>query len=425
MKLGLLFGEDIQATTEDLPAVLSFQHKLIQEYLAAVYIAEIVMLDKTSTFLTQAFPTWEAIANHREVVQFACGTLADTDARPITYHVAKVLAQHTNNQLNTGVTPFIIETPDNEVKPLPLLRLFEIEGKVSLEINPYLCEYPACGRPLAEVLANTELAYITNIDKNDTLQLNPSPAKIIVNRRFTPLFSRIADQDSDRVESERFDNLWQALYIVQENLIALYLDCFTSANVTKLRQFSQLKYLYFDGFLCNYSEAVGEDLAESINAWGPITQLTYCELKYVPIPCSLLTAVCKWSHLKHLELWHCNLHDRLSILMSFIPSALKNLKLSNCSLDGRDLDQIIKAIREGRLNSLQELGISGNPVGEASVVRLLEALLSTRRNTKLNVLLFETDVYEDGMPTMLSEQFETEWEAKLTGTDINVHCCIP
>ncbi len=424
MKLGLLFGEDINATTEDLPTVLSFQHKLLQEYLSAVYIAENVKLDKTSTFLTEAFPTWEAIENHREVVQFACGMLADTDPRPITYHVAKVLAQDTNNQLNTGVKPFIIETPDDEVNPLLLLRLFEREGKVPPEINPYLCEYPACGRPLAEVLANTQLAYITNIDKNDTLQLNPSPAKIILNlkgRRFTTLFSRVADQDLDRVESERFDNLWQALHRVQENLIALHLENVTSGNVTKLRKFSQLKYFYIDGLLCNYSEAVGEDLAESINAWGPNTQLTYCGLNYVLIPCSLVTAVHKCSHLMHLKLWECNLHDKLSILMSFLPLVLKNLELLRCSLDRRDLQHITLAIREGHLTSLQELDIQGNPAGEAAVGHLLEALLSTRPNKQLILRLYETGVDEDGKHTDLSKQFETEWEAKLTGTNINVH----
>ena len=442
LKLGLLFGEDIQATTEDLPAMLSFQHKLLQEYLAAVYIAEHVKLDTTSTFLTEAFPTWEKIENHREVVQFACGILGDTDAHPITYHVAKVLAQHTHNQLNAGVQLSIIGN-----NALSLLRLFEREGKVSLEINPYLCEYPACGRPLAEVLANTELAYITDIDKNDTLELNTSPAQIIVN---------LNGYNWERSVGDWFDRLWQSLYQIQAHVIGLRLVRVRSANVTKLSQFPQLKYLFISGNDCNYSDVVGEDLAESINAWGTNPQLTYCWLQSMPIPTSLMTGLSKCTHLLYVFLGsgrsdsECNLHEKLSVMMTSPPPALRYLSLCRCSLRGSDVDHIIQAIREGRLPSLQKLdvsynnlhgsdvdkitqvireghltslqvlGISLNPVGEAAVGRLLETIISTSRNIQLTLGLMGTGVDENGEYTDLSDEFEAEWKAKLTGTNINV-----
>ncbi len=402
----MLFGEDINATTEDLPAVLSFQHKLIQEYLAAVYIAEIVKLDKTSTFLTEALPTWEAIETHREVVQFACGILAEIDARPITSHVAKVLAQHTHNQLNTGVKPSIITDFGKQVKPLSLLRLFEREGKVSPEINPYLCEYPACGRPLAEVLANTELAYITGIDKNDTLRLNPSPAKIIVKLICT--------------NSYWFDRLWHSLCQICAGVLAYNTKEVKSANATKLSNFPQLKYININGLTCNYSETVMEDLAESVDAWGPKPSLVSCKLVCVPISRSIIRAVGKCSCLTHLHLILCNLHDKLSILISSLHPALRHLELSQCSLLGSDVDQITNAIREGRLTSLQELEIQRNPVGEVAMACLLEALVSTRPKVQLNLWLHATGVDENGKYTWQSEQFINGWKAKLTSTDIKV-----
>ncbi len=409
LKLGLLFGEDIQATTEDLPAVLSFQHKLIQEYLAAIYIAESVKLDTTSTFLTEAFQTWEKIENHKEVVQFACGILADTDARPITYYVAKVLARHTHNQLNTGVRPSFL---DLNSMTIAMLRSFEKEGKVSLEINPYLCEYPACGRPLAEVLANTELAYITDIDKNDTLQLNPSPTQIIV--------------ELSRVDSEWFDRLWLAFNQIHAGIIVFYLGGIRSANVTKLSHFCQLKSLSVVG----NTEAVGEHLAESINAWGPQPHLTSCKLEFVSMPTSLLAGLSKCTHLMHLDLFACDLHENFSIFMSSPPPKLKYLRLPECSLQGTDVDLITQAIREGHLTSLQWLFLQYNPVGETAMGGLMEALVSTRPNKELTIRVRETGVDEDegdiewsydtNLYPGLSQQFKSEWRVKLTGTNINV-----
>ncbi len=396
LKLGLLFGEDIDATAEDLPAVLSFQHKLIQEYLAAVYIAQNTKQDTAGTFLHEAFPSWEKIETHREVVQFACGILADTDAKSdcITNHVAKVLAQHIHNELNAG----------NELQYSDLLSIVQScqkEGGISA-FNPYLSEYPACGRPLAEVLDNTQLAYIDGILENDTLQLNPSSSQIIVKL--------------DRVDSETYDRLWQALQSKQCNVIALDLCLVRSRNVTKLQYFTELKCLSIMD--CDCSEEEAENLAEIINSWGPQPQLINCLLWGVPIPRSVLSALCACTNLLALQLWDCDLHDKLSVLMASLPP-IRALLLENCSLCGGDVHHITQAVREGRLSDLQYLHIGANPVGEVAVGSLLEAL-STRTYTKLRLELMFTGVDEDGEVTDLSEQFDTEWQAKLSHTDWDV-----
>ncbi len=408
LKLGLLFGEDTEATTEDLPPVLSFQHKLIHEYLAAVYIAENVKLDTTSTtFLSEAFPTWEKIETQREVVQFVCGMLANTGASHVVMHVSKILAQQANNDLNTGEHSNILSRSD-ENHPLSIRKSLQKEGNVSTAIDPYLCEYPTCEQPLAEVMANTENVYITGIGENDALQLHPSTAQIIVRLEEVCEFGK------------SYDRLWQALHGMPANVIALALVGVRGYNVTKLGHFFQLKYL--DIRPCDCSEVAMENLAENIKAWGPQSQLRSCELRCVPTPSSLITALCKCTHLKKISINENDLHKhgQLCLLMDSPPPSLTDLKLMQCSLQDSDINYMTEAIRRGKLTQLQRLEIPYNPVGEVAVGHLLDALIFTRPQSQLELWLYENGVNKKGENTNLSSQFRNEWEAKLKGTNIKV-----
>ncbi len=399
LKIGLLFGEDINATTEDLPAVLSFQHKLIQEYLAAVYIVENMKLESAATFLNGAFPSWKEIETHREVIQFACGILADTNASPIGDHVAKVLAQHVHNECNIG----------KDLPYLTILQSCQKEGGLSA-LNPYMSEYPACGCPLAEVLTKTEVVYVTGIDRHDTLQLNPSPCSIIL--RFWPEESG----NFTAMNSESFDRLWHALHSVAENVVALQLYAVSSENVTKLHKFPKLKTLTIK----HCSKAAVEELTESINCWGLQPKLTRCHLENMSIPGSLISTLCKCMHVMHIDLSFCNMRDKVSILMVSPPLAMRELLLDDCSLDCSDLNHITQTIKEGRLKNLQMLGIENNPVGEIALGCLLEATISTKPQTGFTLKLGRSAVNKDGKSTDLSEQFTTEWKTRLKGTNINV-----
>ncbi len=327
--------------------------------------------------------------------------MAETDASPVTNHVATVLAQITHNELDSGKTPSIMEPYD---KHLLLLLSFQREGMVPTS------KYPLCGRPLVEVLANTALVYITDIDENDPLQLSPSQAQIIV---------KLGSPLKDKVDGKEYDRLWKALYDIHSNIIALHLYEVSSANVTRLGHLPQLKYIHIWG--CR--EASGEDLTESIEAWGDQSQLTYCELFSVPIPRSVMTGLCKCTHLIHLEFGRCDLHDKLGVFMVSPPPGLRDLTLRQCSLHGSDVDYITKAINEGRLTHMEELDIHYNPVGEVAVSHLLEALISTRPHTQLKLDLIRTGVtgkWRWKRDTYLSAQFVSKWKAKLTGTNIKV-----
>ncbi len=337
--------------------------------------------------------------------------MADTDASPVTNHVASVLVHITYNELDSGKEPPIMKSAIVKDTRLPLLESFQKQGNMSTVINPHLCEYPSCGRPLAEVLANTELVYITDIDENDPLQLSPSQAQIIVK-----LY---------KVEGKEYDRLWKALYDIHANIIALLLQEVRSANVTRLGHLPHLKYIK----LWHCSEASGEDLAASIEAWGDQSHLTYCHLQSMPISRSVMTGWCKCTHLIHLDLRYCTLHDKLDVFMASPPPALRDLILGGltggCSLRGSDVDHITHSIKAGRLTHLEDLEIEQNPVGEVAVGHLLETLISTRPHTQLKLNLYKTGV-EKGSDedrkrlTQLSKQFVSEWKAKLKDTNIKV-----
>ena len=69
-KLGLLFGCDDNNEDDDSDWV-SFQHKIIHEFIAAIYIVD--QVSKNFDFLRRTFPSWTHIKTHIEVFRFCCG----------------------------------------------------------------------------------------------------------------------------------------------------------------------------------------------------------------------------------------------------------------------------------------------------------------------------------------------------------------
>ncbi len=191
-----------------------------------------------------------------------------------------------------------------------------------------------------------------------------------------------------------------------------------SANVTKLHHFPQLKCLNIDK--CGYGETEGENLVESINSWGPQPELTYLYLHDVFIPESLMPALCKCTNLLTLKLWCCGVRNKLSVLLASPPPLLAEFRLESCRLNGKDVDDITKAIKGGTLNNLVVLDINENGVGKEAVDRLLEAIVSTRHQKHFKLNLTDTDIDENSNINELDEQFIDKWEGKLTDTDIDV-----
>ena len=401
MKLGLLFGEDIDATTTDLPEVLSFQHKLIQEYLAAVYITENITACVSPAFLEEALPTWEKIKDHREVLHFACSMLGKDRAIPLINHLGKILRKHSLTKLDEGRI-----IPDDLIKDLSLLSSFERASSVT-SINPFITFYPGCGKPLAEVLANTKVVVITqDIHKNDTHQLRTSPANVFL----------LLDQVE---HNQDIDRLLMALGPIHDNIVAGWLNKSSRPIITHTKHFSGLKLL-------SIQQAEQYDLnevASCISSLGVNPPLTLIEIfgsrMRLTMPQSLMAALSGCTHLRNLAINEVSLQGNLSILMTSPPPRLRELALWNCNLDAEDVGHIVQAFREDKLTCLEELDIHHNPIGEAGVRSLLQAISTTSHALK-ELDLRGTGVEEGGW-THLSEQFRNEWKEKLTNIEVDLY----
>ncbi len=393
LKIGLLFGEDVNATTMDLPAVLTFQHKLIQEYLAAVYISENIKQPTSARFLAEALPIKEKMVQHREVLMFACGILAETDnACPLVYHIASVLVQDINEQLSLGKN---LDLSGMDIVLKPCEKESGITG-----INPYICEYPACGYPLAQVLAASKLVYINTVSPTDSLKFNYSSADIILH---------IGDANI-------FDKLFEAFEKMGTNVIALDLHQIRSVNVTKLSRFSKLKRLNNSIFLAGREVEAMENLAESIHSWGAEPPLTYCKLGG-SLSESVVSSLCLCTRLLNIDLNQCILREKLCLLMASPPPALRELHLYQCFLSASDIDLIAQAVKGFKLSHLEELDISGNKVGEPVVHSLLEAFATTRPNVQITIRLSGTGLKVLPQDS-LSDEFVAKWKTKLRDTKI-------
>ncbi len=412
LKLGLLFGEDLNATTDDLPEVLSFQHKLIQEMLAAYYIADQAAKKRQGRpkkgnttkipFLDTAFPTWECAQKHQEVIRFSCGLLSKTatGAKPLIDHVASLLACHIRAQLNEGSEEALSDS-------LRLHDSFQKEGCLS-EVNEYLCEYPACGRPLGEVLTKIKLAVIRglDIDNDDVVNVNQWSADIILH-----LHCKRITEDSKK--------LWNGLESSRGNLLGWTLDD------------------------CEIGKNKFEDMIKSIDKMSSDPQLRYAYFDILEhIPSSLPAFLQKCRHLRYLYMGGLDPSSQISVFLRDMPKSLRVLCLPRSRLGPEDVDLITDSVRNNKLPQLRELDIEDNPVGKGAVRSLLEAFHSLAMNkgkyagpdderdtsNKIEIYLHHTDIreefdeeeeyYDDTKD--LPDDFIEEWEEKLAGTNIKI-----
>ncbi len=338
LKLGLLFGEDTEATSEEMPEVLSFQHKLLQEMVAAYYIAD--QAKTNVSFLNDAFPSWGRVETHKEVVQFTCGLLARSEigARAITDHVAHTLGAGITALINDGRVKIFQVEPSNIWTAridFALWKLLQEEGRVT-HVSPYFSEYPDCGNPLAEVLSNTGLALITGVDSKDSLKVESSTAYVILSLAETG--------------KGEFSRLWKALKSAKTNIVALHL------------------------FECEIDENTMDELGKYIADRGSEMPLKIIHLDMIPIPNSLLASLGKCTRLVHIDMAWCNLSNRVHLLVDNPSPVLKCLSLTNAHLLSDDVDQIADSVRQNKLGKLEQLDIQYNPICSMAEAELFDKL---------------------------------------------------
>ncbi len=440
MKLGLLFGEDIEASSDDSPEVLSFHHKLLQEYMAAVYITEQIATD--DSFLMESFPTWEKIEQHKEVINFACGILSGSDATLITNHVAKIIAQRTQNELDSGLEPALYREYEDTAQSL--LSTFKREG-CDIGKNPDFCKYSMHHeQSLLEVLKNISLIYF--VQEHEGISFNDHEMEQIFKDGQLSSNAQIILHIS-HLNHEDFQKLRKYF---KRNIVALKMNGVASPDVLKLGEFTQLKYL--DITPKEKFTLKAHDMVQSINCWGSDSKLRYLCLDKMSIPESCLVAICKCPHLKSLILQSCSFGKGLSFSMISQLPALKMLDLSECHLNENDLAQITQASREnklpkmeelvlnycllqhgalehvtqafrqGELQQIEKLKIGDNPFGEQAINSLLEALLVNRCHKELELQLYKVDIPKiagERSPDV-SKDFASNWNKNHSGSKITI-----
>ncbi len=382
LNLGLLFGQEVDEanmTTEELPEVLNFQHKLIQEFCAAKFIAK--QIKTNPSFLSTTFSTLEKIQKHGEVLRFTCGLLA-AKARVVTNHIGKMLAEETsdnlnegNDLLNPGLNPFLQE----------VLEKCHEEGRV-LAINPYMCFYPQSGHHLADCVKNSEIVVIDGVKENDPLKLERSSAKVMLSTGTT------LNENEDNKSLELVNPVF-SLHMNLQSIICYPLP----EDVCKLRNFPQLKC-----FTSIQSLTLGHviDLIDSINHWPePELRKLHCQLPSVNplVPKStltqmfnaLMTVLRKCKQLQGLMLYHGGpLCGSIPILMEDPPQSLRRLCLGETMLLDEDVRSIAEAVKHHKLQQLEALMIDvNNAVTETTVTELVKACVAVRPDKPLEIVV--------------------------------------
>ncbi len=366
LKLGLLFGQEDGVDTENLPEALSFQHQLIQEYFAALYIAKQIQED-------ESFLTSNDIFHHYEVARFTCGHLAPHDPRPITNYLAKLFADDALKELNkVGYVP-----------PCLKEKLQSCYDESSLlEINQHFCIYPSCGHPLSDAIKFSKLVLINSTNEKDPLNLQASSVPVIV---------------SMKNPERKAERLMKALSSAHINVIGI-------GNVLgdegcKLGNFSQLKAIWYHVALSGSSldEKHVRDLTDSINAWGSEPRLRFLCAGLPTIPdrwqatalfIPLIKALSKCNQLQTLYLFDGHPGACIPALMGAPPPALKTLWIVSFQflLNDNVLESIAKAVRQNKLQNLSSLNLSLVGKSQAALTSLVKAFIDVRPDKELHII---------------------------------------
>ncbi len=380
LKLGLLFGQEDNVVAGHLPEALSFQHKLIQDYFAALFLAKKAQEDES--FLTSAFKNVYDMFIDNEVLKFTCGRLDPQDAYSVTNCIAKIVADQALEDLNMG----------GSIRKHFIKRLQSYHDQSShLAISPHLCIYPSCGCPLSYALKFSKLVIIDGLNEKDPLTLEAPTASIIIS---------LPNEKSLKDGGKEVSRLMKALSSAHANLIGI--EGVFCEEGFKLHNFSQLQSI------CNIyhwprfgalQEKNVRDVTDSIRAWGqePRLRILTCELPFfldkfqaISVYIPFIKALSKCIHLRILNLFGGNPNECIPALMGVPPPDLRQL-----SLEGRVtvhrfdsvLDSITKAVRQNKLQKLEVIEISAGYTSDAAMVSLVKAFIDVRPDKQLHIVV--------------------------------------
>ena len=407
-KLGLLFGCDVNNCEEEESELVSFQHKIIHEYIAALYITD--QAEKDPTFLKKAFPDWIHVKNHIEVYRFCCGFASEQSKSIFMDYFIKTMVDYTSDMLRQGWDrPTHVYTYKGDTYDEREMELIKHSDTQELTMN--LEEiFRECKGADTSITSND--IFVSNIENGENLSDLISTKRLLVfDEESTHYISTVCsgrgikrtlgDENSstqlkqgllmDSLSPEKLQRISEAS-TTMANLKYVYLNKFEILTQACLEQLKRILEKPVESLLILHSKIPEEatDLAEALmgcvhlrvfNFWttqgvshsilktvGNMKALTYFSVD----GCDLDTKKCQTlcSELKHLsqlevlELPYNNISHHGKMLSSAVkhwgvPSKLKRLDLVKCNMPSSVTGDLLKTLNQC-CPDLYWLGLTGN-----------------------------------------------------------------
>ncbi len=403
--MGLLFAEEVQYSIDESTDILTFQHRLLQEFTAAFYICQNVMKEGQS-FLDILTLDWNCIEKQKEVITFACGLLKNLDKSSFMVdHVCRCVTEYVDQRLASGekleFCQFAKEQ-GHEMMPVNLVSRLQEEAGLP-KLNNYFSMYMSQerDRPLTEVLVHSELILINWHQRryayfSDTPEIDTVPDKIngkvilnVSNNQSDSISNALIMKLGDNVQAILFRNAYLGYTPVLPNSLRhLHLvECaINHEEICKhlgmaLKQMHHLTYLELYG---NRMEKFGVYLAEALDHTASQSKLRYLSLRHICLPVEvssvLLSAVTRHSHLQELLLDRNQMYGCMDKLMQSPPPSLRVLSLVNAVEKfpvGEENEAVLamsSAISDGKLPNIERLNLNLNVLRQSAIKPLLESV---------------------------------------------------
>ncbi len=366
---------------------MTFPHKLFMDYLAAWHICRFTQNIQES--LKQAFPAWDDVWKHEEVVRACCGLMKGREE--VIMHVISVVKVR-----------LMQETLD----------FYSYYGTASSLQNecgiqtPLFVEYPACGHPLSQVLNTAKLVLITDLTGEEYDDDLPCNADIVIatndQAKANSGVMRTLQRHRDHIiaiglDNENQDVMKQMGSLLPSSSLGRLSLAFCYVQKEIVNSLSEMPQLTHLTMYTSEPEGRGNSLAShgdlllaAIKAWNGHSKLQILDLgwNFLPVSVSrpLLVAIAaNCPHLEVLDMKRNTLSGCLAGFMQNPPPALRTLKLMKTHLQAEDMESMIAAVTAGKLQHLNKLELNGNRLSEAAMAQLLHALLNTLGGRKLTL----------------------------------------
>ncbi len=409
---------------------VTFPHKLFMDYLAGWFICK----QNIQESLKQAFPTWDDVMKHEEIVRTCCGLMKGRE-EVIVYAINLLKA--------------ILVKNDSILNYKYYVTMSSFQNECGIQI-PLFVQYPSCGRPLSQILNTAKLVVIhdlTGEEYDDALSCN---ADIVICPGIGTLYK-------ENVTALMNSGIMRTLQRHRDHIIVIHLnmgsqdvmeqmssllpssslghlgmyECYLSKEiVNSLAEMPQLTHLTICGSqpegMGNSLASHGDLLVAAIKAWNGHSKLQVLSLYWnylaVSVCRPLLVAIAaNCPHLEELGMSYNTLSGCLAGFLQNPPPALRKLYLQHTALQAEDMESMVAAVTAGKLQHLEELSLRDNrdnKLSEAAVAVLLQGLAAAVTEGKLHHLkqlnLCGNELSEAAMTPLLHALLNTLGDRKLT-----------